>query len=83
MKNKFFLSFLLLFTVAGVFFSCKKTDTDNPAVNFPKEIAFKDYSLNGTPCSWKQLLSEPGISDNKIKIINASRSCLYPYTNLD
>jgi len=62
MKTKilFIISFFLLFIV--VFVSCKKINTD-----YPIEIFFDDYSLDGTKCQWTNLPY-----NDKVIVINSN-----------
>jgi len=66
MKSKI-LTFIALFLFfAGVFSSCKKTETENPQPHYPIKISFEEYSLEGTPCQWKNLSY-----NNSVVIINS------------
>jgi len=67
MKTKsFFASFLFFLFFAIYFFSCKKTETENPQPFNPIKILFEDYSLEGTKCQWKNLSYK-----NTVVVINS------------
>ena len=58
-------AFLLIFT--SILFACKKTDDPKePEINYPIDILFTEYSLEGTSCQWKNLPC-----DEKVIIINS------------
>ena len=57
-----FISLTLFF--AAVFTTCKKTEENKP--DYHKNISFKEYSLIGTQCQWKNLPY-----NNKVIIINS------------
>jgi len=45
-------AFFLLFSA---FFSCKKTESDTSSINYPIEISYEEYSLEGTQCQWDNI----------------------------
>jgi len=65
---------ILFFSLVSIFFtvavsSCKKPEPEKPKpekpINYPIEIAFEEYSLEGTGCEWANLLY-----DDKLIVIN-------------
>jgi hypothetical protein len=67
MKSPFLQLLAILLLFAAVFFSCKKSDSDNPAINYPIEISFENYSLEGASGQWTNLPY-----NDKVIVINSS-----------